>query len=297
MNGASARRGSRGVRSVHGHRCATPTKVARPQRLDAPSAGRGASGPLPSVTGMWDALTQLLTDAAASPWVLAVLLVSCWVDGFFPPFPSESLVIATSALTVSAAGGPPLWAVAAVAAVGAFAGDLTAFWLGRRVPVDRLPLLRSGRGRATVEWSRRSLERRGGVALLAARYVPVGRVAVNLAAGAVGFPARRFAAYAALAAVTWAAYSVVVGVVAGAVLHDDPLLGVVAGVAVGAVLGLVLDAVASRRRTRREASAIPAEGGSRARHAARVAPHARTLGADRSPTDTPTVRAAGGDVR
>lgn len=200
---------------------------------------------------MWDAITQLLTDAAASPWVLPVLLVCCWVDGFFPPFPSESLVIATAALAVGGAGGPSLWAVAAVAAVGAFAGDLTAFWIGRRVPVDRLPVLRSGRGRATVEWARRSLERRGGVAVLAARYVPVGRVAVNVAAGAVGFPARRFAGYAAVAAVTWAAYSVVVGVVAGAVLHDEPLLGVIAGVAVGAVLGLGLDAVASRRRARR----------------------------------------------
>lgn len=225
--------------------------------------------PLPSVTGVWDTITQLLTDAAASPWVLPVLLLCCWVDGFFPPFPSESLVIATSALTVSAAGGPPLWAVAVVAALGAFAGDLTAFWLGRRVPLDRVPLLRSGRGRATVEWARRSLERRGGVAVLAARYVPVGRVAVNVAAGAVGFPARRFAAYAALAAVTWAAYSVVVGVAAGAVLHDDPLLGVVAGVAVGAVLGLGLDALASRRRARREAE--PAECEPRARHAERVA--------------------------
>lgn len=222
---------------------------------------------------MWDTITLLLTDAAASPWVLPVLLVCCWVDGFFPPFPSESLVIATSALTVSAGGGPPLWAVAVVAGVGAFAGDLTAFWLGRRVPLDRVPLLRAGRGRATVEWARRSLERRGGVAVLAARYVPVGRVAVNVAAGAVGFPARRFAAYAALAAATWAAYSVVVGVAAGAVLHDNPLLGVVAGLAVGAVLGLVLDALASRRRARRAApdDLEPAECEPRARHAERVA--------------------------
>ena len=198
---------------------------------------------------MWEQLSQAVLDLAASPWALVVLLVCCWVDGFFPPVPSESLVIATATLTV-AGPGPPLWAVVAVAAAGAFLGDLTAFAIGRRVPVDRLPLLRRGRGLASVEWARRSLERRGGTAVLAARYVPVGRVAVNVAAGAVGFPSRRFVGFAAIAAVTWALWSVLLGVAAGALLHDRPLLAVVVGVVVGTLLGLAVDAVASRRRRR-----------------------------------------------
>ncbi len=193
---------------------------------------------------MWEQLSQAVLDLAASPWALVVLLVCCWVDGFFPPVPSESLVIAVATLTV-AGPGPPLWAVVAVAAAGAFLGDLTAFAIGRRVPVDRLPLLRRGRGLASVEWARRSLERRGGTAVLAARYVPVGRVAVNMAAGAVGFPARRFVGFAAIAAVAWALWSVLLGVAAGALLHDRPLLAVVVGVVVGTLLGLGVDAVAS----------------------------------------------------
>ncbi len=200
---------------------------------------------------MWDAVSSTLLDLAASPWALAVLLVCCWVDGFFPPVPSESLVIAVATVTVAGAG-PPLWAVVAVAAAGAFAGDLTAFAIGRRVPVDRLPLLRRGRGRASVEWARRSLERRGGTAVLAARYVPVGRVAVNVAAGAVGYPVRRFVGFAALAAVSWALWSVLLGVAAGALLHDLPLVAVAVGVGLGTALGVLIDAVAARRRARRE---------------------------------------------
>ena len=196
---------------------------------------------------MWEQLAQTVLDLAASPWALVVLLVCCWVDGFFPPVPSESLVIAVATLTV-AGPGPPLWAVVVVAAAGAFLGDLTAFAIGRRVPLDRIPVLRRGRGRASVEWARRSLEHRGGTAVLAARYVPVGRVAVNMAAGAVGFPARRFVGFAAIAAVAWALWSVLLGVAAGALLHDRPLLAVVVGVVVGTLLGLAVDAVASRRR-------------------------------------------------
>ena len=71
-----------------------------------------------------------------------------------------------------------------------------------------------------------------------------------MAAGAVGFPARRFVGYAAIAAVAWALWSVLLGVAAGAVLHDRPLLAVVVGVVVGTLLGLGVDAVASRRRRR-----------------------------------------------
>lgn len=207
---------------------------------------------------MWDAVTSTLLALAASPWALMVLLVCCWVDGFFPPFPSESLVIAVATLTV-AGDGPALWAVVVVAAAGAFAGDLTAFAIGRRVPLDRLPLLRRGRGRASVEWARSSLERRGGTAVLAGRYVPVGRVAVNVAAGAVGFPLRRFVGFAAVAAVAWALWSVLLGVTAGALLQGQPLLAIAVGVGLGMLLGLAIDAVASRRRARRK-GILPANG-------------------------------------
>ncbi len=204
---------------------------------------------------MWDALTSELTstllDLAASPWALAVLLVCCWVDGFFPPVPSESLVIAAATLAV-AGDGPPLWAVVVVAAAGAFTGDLTAFAIGRRVPVDRFPLLRRGRGRASVEWARGSLQRRGGTAVLAARYVPVGRVAVNLAAGAAGYPLRRFLGFAAVAALSWALWSVLLGVAAGALLQERPLLAIALGVGLGMLLGLGIDVVAARRRAGRE---------------------------------------------
>ena len=83
-----------------------------------------------------------------------------------------------------------------------------------------------------------TLERRGALVVLTARYVPLGRVAVNLTAGATGFPPRRFLGLAALAAATWAVWSVAVGALAGHWLHGNPLLGSAAGIALALVLGL-----------------------------------------------------------
>ena len=52
--------------------------------------------------------------------------------------------------------------------------------------------------------------------------------------------------FAALAATTWAAWSVGVGALAGHWLEGNPLLGSVSGVVVALGLGLVIDRVARR---------------------------------------------------
>ncbi|GEA82030.1 DedA family protein [Cellulomonas uda] len=187
-------------------------------------------------------LEQWALDLAASPWIYLVMYLFAAIDGFFPPIPSESVVIALAALAVGPGGEPNLWVVVPVAALGAFTGDQIAFSIGRRVPVHRLRLFRSGRGQAALAWAERALERRGASFIIAARYIPVGRVAVNMTAGAVGFPRRRFTFLAAIAAVTWACYSTVIGVSAGAAFRDhSPLWGVVVGVVGGVVIGVVVD--------------------------------------------------------
>ena len=94
--------------------------------------------------------------------------------------------------------------------------------------------------------------------MLTARYVPMGRVAVNLTAGATGFPARRFAALAALAAATWATWSVAVGALAGRWLDGNPLLGSALGIALALGLGLGVDRLARRLTGWGRSPAVPA---------------------------------------
>lgn len=182
---------------------------------------------------------------AQTPWVYVATVMLATIDGFFPPVPSESVVIALASLSLST-GHPMLWLVGIVAAVGAFCGDQIAYSIGKRVDLTNRRMLRGERAQRTLRWAEHALEHRGAVFILAARYIPVGRVAVNMTAGALHYPRRRFTALIAIAAVTWSGYTVLLGTITGRVFQDKPWLGVVVGVAGGILLGMVADPVITR---------------------------------------------------
>ena len=186
---------------------------------------------------------------AGSPWILLAVWALTTIDGFFPPVPSESVVIAVAVLSITG-DGINLWLLIAAAAAGAFCGDLFAYWLGSKIPIHRLRIFQGRRGRASLAWASRALESRGTVFILSARFIPIGRVAVNMTAGAVGYSRPRFVLVAGIAAVVWAGYSTLLGMGAGVFLHDHPLIAVVVGVMGGVLLGFVVDAVLKRIHAR-----------------------------------------------
>jgi len=179
---------------------------------------------------------------AGSPWIFVVLYLFTTIDGFFPPLPSESIVIALAAVSVST-GRPNLLLVVLVAAAGAFTGDQIAYQIGTRIHVHENRFLQSKRARAAVDWAERALEHRGASFVFAARYIPVGRVAVNMTAGALRYPRRRFVGLTAGAAVVWALYGTLIGVGAGAWLKHHPVVAVLVGVVAGILMGLLIDTV------------------------------------------------------
>ena len=81
-------------------------------------------------------LTALVTDVAASPWVYLVVFAVCFVDGFFPPVPSETVVVGAATISV-ATGQPQLLLLIGAAAAGAVLGDNAAYQLGRMLGTDR----------------------------------------------------------------------------------------------------------------------------------------------------------------
>lgn len=190
-------------------------------------------------------LEEWILALAGSGWVYPGVLAFAAIDGFFPPVPSESVVIGLAAISMHE-GTPNLWLLALVAAAGAFSGDQIAYLIGSRVDVHRLRLFRGAQGAKALAWAEHALAHRGSSFILAARYIPIGRVAVNMSAGALGYPHRRFMALSALACVTWAVYGVAIGVGAGAWLHHHPVVAVVVGVGVGAVVGLLIDRMLRR---------------------------------------------------
>jgi membrane protein DedA with SNARE-associated domain len=203
---------------------------------------------------MFEALNDAILSAAGSPWIYLLVLGIVIVDAFFPPVPSETVVVAAAALGVST-GQPAVWLVVLLAAVGAVAGDNLTFWFGRRIGLTRFRWMRADRSVRAFDWARRGLDRRAGVLVITGRYIPVGRIAVNLTAGATGFPYRRFVPLSIVAGVSWALYSVGVGVLAGAWFRETPLLGAAVAVVVAIAMGLVIDRI-TVARARARATAV-----------------------------------------
>jgi membrane protein DedA with SNARE-associated domain len=202
-----------------------------------------------------DVVNELILQAVASPWLYAVMFATAIIDGFFPPIPSETVLVAAAAVAAST-GGSNLALLCVVAAAGAAIGDNIAYAIGRSVGTTRFAWMRRPRIAAAFERAGRTLGRRGAPLILGARYIPVGRVVVNMSAGALGYPWRRFVPLSLIGGVAWAVYSVLIGLVAGRLFGDQPLLSSVVGVGVALSIGLIIDRMATvrRRRTARRAA-------------------------------------------
>jgi len=197
-----------------------------------------------------DVINELIMQAVASPWLYLVLFIVTVIDGFFPPVPSETVLVAAAAVATSAGGAANLILLGVVAAVGAAIGDNIAFLIGRSVGTTRFPWMRRQRVVAAFTAAQRSLEHRSAVLILGARYIPVGRVAVNMSAGALGFPWRRFVPLSLVGGISWAAFSLAIGLLAGRWFEDQPMLSAGIGIVIALLVGLVIDRVAAARRRR-----------------------------------------------
>lgn len=197
-----------------------------------------------------DMINAFILTAAASPWVLVIMFVVAVVDAVFPPIPSETVLVAAAAAAAASGSLAMVPLLCLVAAIGAVLGDNLAYGLGRLLDVRRFRWAQRPRVAAAFTRAQNSLARGGAALIIGARYVPVGRVAVAMSAGALGFRWRRFLSLSALAAVLWALYGAGIGVLAGNWLGDQPLLAAAIGVAIAVVIGVVVDRVTVLRRRR-----------------------------------------------
>jgi len=202
-----------------------------------------------------DAILPLVEDVMSSYLALFSLAA---VDGFFPVVPSETSVI--TAGVFAAAGDPNLPLVILAAALGAFAGDQVSYAVGRLTGprlYDRAPP--GARRRAALDRARGALAARGGVIIVASRYLPGGRTAVTLTAGAVGYRWNRFAAFGAVAAMTWGTYTALVGYLGGVAFEHNPLIGLLLGFGMAAAVTVAVELTRHLLRRRR----TPAAAGTR----------------------------------
>jgi membrane protein DedA with SNARE-associated domain len=197
---------------------------------------------------------------AAGFWSYAVvfLLTAAETSAFFGILmPGESLVLVAGAL--AGRGDLDPVALAAVVVSAAVIGDSIGYLLGRWF--ERRP---GGDGmRRRTARARDFLQRRGGPAVFAGRFVGFVRSFVPFAAGGAGLPYRRFLAYSASAALIWGVGSVAGGYYLGPSVEKlVSTVGVVgAAVFMGVMLTALLVVPAVRRRTGLRGSAIGAGAG------------------------------------
>jgi membrane protein DedA with SNARE-associated domain len=189
-------------------------------------------------------IEEVVLAATESAWIYVWVFLLTTVDGIFPVVPSESVVIATSAAWKSS-GTPWLPLIWITAAAGAWCGDQIAYQVGTKIHLRSYRMFRSKRGQHTLDWADHALHNRGAAIIIAARFIPFGRVAVNLTAGSLSFPRRTFMIFDAIAAVIWASYAVAIGVWAAALI-DNLLLSILVGVVGGVALGWLIDRILAR---------------------------------------------------
>lgn len=216
---------------------------------------------------MLDTLLHLLRSVP--PWaaVAAAFLIpaaeTALVLGLF--LPGELAVVASGILAARA--DVPVALVAAAAVAGSILGDSIGYFAGQRYESAISHRLTAARWKRARAW----LRRRGGPAILLARFTAFVRSVMPAAAGAARFPYRKFLAWSSGAGAAWGTGSVLLGYLAGRnaerILRWTGALGmVILLVAIG--LGIF---VARRTRRRRRASRRSARRAAARRAAARGA--------------------------
>jgi membrane-associated protein len=127
---------------------------------------------------------------APEQWAYVLCGLFVWFDAVIPIFPGETTLSAAS--TLAARGDLNLQLVMVAGALGAILGDSSLFWIARKsaakMQTQRDKALENQKVRAV--WD--ALDRSPGLLIVAGRYVPGMRFAVNASMGISDIPYRRF---------------------------------------------------------------------------------------------------------
>jgi membrane protein DedA with SNARE-associated domain len=130
-------------------------------------------------------------------------------ENVFPPIPSE-LIMPMAGFT-AARGELNIVGVVAAGTLGALAGALLWYYLGRWLGLERLKRWAAEHGRwltvspDEVDRAAAWFDRHGGTAVLVGRLVPAVRTLISVPAGVAGMAWPRFLAYSALGTALWTA--------------------------------------------------------------------------------------------
>jgi len=214
---------------------------------------------------MLEKIIEFLRPYLEAPWGYVIVGTATFLEnsvGAGVIVPGETLVIIGGVY----AGLGYLWLpfVAAVAVLGAVAGDNVGYWIGRRY--GRGFLERHGRKLFVtperLEATERYYERHGGKTVFLGRFIPVVRSVGFMVAGISHMPWKRFFLYDLLGATIWGIGHTLIGYGLGESYQRLEQYATPFGIGLLAILLLLVGGsklLAARRKVREEFEEIEAE--------------------------------------
>ncbi|WP_337061225.1 DedA family protein [Kineococcus sp. G2] len=208
-----------------------------------------------------EASSLLDTLGGAALWgAAAIVFAECGLlIGFF--LPGDSLLFTLGLFTREGHVPHSIWFVCAVLSVAAFAGNVLGYEIGRKAGpavLDR-PGSRIFK-RQHIERTQSFFATYGARAIILARFVPVVRTFITVAAGAGRMPRRTFFVFSAVGAVLWGTGVTVLGYLLGGIplIRDNVEIGLLILVVL-CVVPVGLELLNARRKQRRAAPPLPAQ--------------------------------------
>ena len=171
-------------------------------------------------------------------WAYVMCLLFVWFDAVIPIFPGETTLSAAS--TIAAGGGLTLGLIMVAGALGAILGDTSLFWIARASAAKMKPHLDKALENPKVRVAWESLDRSPGLLIVAGRYVPGMRFAVNASMGLSEIAYRRFLGWSVLSGVLWSVYTCALAYWVSTSLAGFPLASlIISGLITSAALAAV----------------------------------------------------------
>ncbi len=152
-------------------------------------------------------------------------LLFVWFDAVIPIFPGETTLSAAS--TIAAGGGLPLGRIMLAGAIGAILGDSSLFWIARMNTAKMQPHLDKALENPKVRTAWDGLDRSPGLLIVAGRYVPGMRFAVNASMGLSDIRYRRFLGWSVLSGILWSVYTCALAYWVSTTLAGFPLASLI----------------------------------------------------------------------
>lgn len=187
--------------------------------------------------------------------VCLIIFAECGIlIGFF--LPGDSLLFVAGLFTAAGAMGSPIWLVCLLLAICAFVGNMTGYWIGRKVgpalfnkPDSKLFK------REHVDKTHEFFDRYGARAIILARFVPIVRTFITAIAGVAKMDQKKFFTYSAIGAVLWTASMTLLGYFLGNIPWiKNNLEAMAIAIVVISVIPIVVKYVKGRRAKARDAA-------------------------------------------